>query len=195
MSASLNAVLRHFLAVTAPSAEVIESDGQLLARFVAGREEEPFALLLRRHGPMVLRVGRRVLGREQDAEDVYQATFLLLARKAGSIRKAESVASWLHGVAHRLAMKARVRAAARSAHEREAGALRAVDRAPLTGCREFQAALDEALLEVPAKHRAALTLCYLEGKSHEEAAKQLGCAVGTVGSWVARGASRLTRPR
>jgi RNA polymerase sigma factor (sigma-70 family) len=141
---------------------------------------------------MVLQVGRRVLGSEQDAEDVYQATFLLLARKAGSIRKAESVASWLHGVAHRLALKARAQAAARAAHERKAGALRAAgQRLPQSAWRDLQSALDEALLQVSPKHRAALTLCYLEGKSHEEAARLLGCSVGTVGSWVARGRKQL----
>ncbi len=191
-NATLGAVLRHLRAAADPAGEAAATDGQLLARFAARREEEPFALLLRRHGPMVLQVGRRVLGSEQDAEDVYQATFLLLARKAGSIRKAESVASWLHGVAHRLALKARAETVARAAHERKAGALRAADqRLPQSAWRDLQSALDEALLQVSPKHRAALTLCYLEGKSHEEAALLLGCSVGTVGSWVARGRKQL----
>jgi RNA polymerase sigma factor (sigma-70 family) len=167
------------------------TDGELLARFVARRDEEAFAALLSKHGPMVLGVGRRVLGHEQDAEDVYQATFLVLARKAGSVRKRDAVASWLHGVAHRLALKARGQAASRRAHERNAAGMRAeVDGTPRAWL-DFEAALDGALLRLPEQHRAALILCYLEGLSHEEAARRLGCAVGTVGSWVARGRNQL----
>lgn len=190
-NATLGAVLHHIRAAAHPTDEAATSDGQLLARFAARREEAAFALLLRRHGPMVLQVGRRVLGREQDAEDVYQATFLLLAQKAGSIRKAESVACWLHGVAHRLAVKARAQSSSRAAHERKAGTMRAANPPTSTAWRDFESALDEALLRVPPKHRAALTLCYLDGKSHEEAARQLGCPVGTVTSWVARGRKQL----
>src|SRR5437588_13009512 len=110
--AQLGSVLRHLRGLSGgpPSAA---SDRELLERFCGGRDEPAFAQLLRRHGPMVLGVGRRVLGREADAEDVFQATFLLLARKAGSIRKRESVGSWLHGVAHHLALKARAREARR----------------------------------------------------------------------------------
>src|SRR5215468_10053137 len=96
------------------------TDGELLERFGARQEEAAFAALLHRHGPMVLGVARRVLRQEQDAEDVFQAAFLLLARKAGSIRKRESVGSWLHGVAHRLALAAKTQAARRQTHERRA---------------------------------------------------------------------------
>src|SRR5690242_2842252 len=116
-SAQLGSVLR-YLRTAGPSSAV--SDRELLERFCAGRDEPAFAQLLRRHGPMVLQIGRRVLRREPDAEDVLQATFLLLARKATSIRKRESVGSWLHGVAYRLALQARQREARRGAHEREA---------------------------------------------------------------------------
>jgi RNA polymerase sigma-70 factor (ECF subfamily) len=100
------------------------SDGELMERFLAGREEGAFVALLKRHGPMVLHVCRRVRGNEHDAEDAFQATFLLLARKAGSIRKRESVASWLHGVAQRVAREARGRAARRQARERRAADMR-----------------------------------------------------------------------
>src|SRR5262249_58837083 len=98
----LGVLLRHLTGGSRGSALAESSDGQLLERFVTYHEEAAFAGLLRRHGPMVLSVCRRALANEQDREDVFQATFLLLARKAGSIRSRDSVGSWLHGVAHRL---------------------------------------------------------------------------------------------
>src|SRR5262249_39432725 len=119
-NASLNRVLRHLDRLRETQALAEASDAQLLGRFVVGQEEAAFAALLRRHGPLVWSVSRRVLHREQDAEDVFQATFLLLARKASSIRKRESVSSWLHGVAHRLALKAKAQAACRKTHEKRA---------------------------------------------------------------------------
>src|SRR5262245_32489979 len=103
-TAQLGLVLQHLRGLTGPSEE---TDRQLLERFLGRREESAFVALLRRHGPMVLGVCRRVLGHEQDAEDTFQATFLLLARKGGSIRNAASVGCWLHSVAQRLALGAR----------------------------------------------------------------------------------------
>ena len=120
---SLVAALRHIRALTDGPSAANATDGQLLERFASRREEAAFAVLLRRHGPMVLGVCRRVLGRVQDAEDAFQATFLLLSRKASSIRKQGSVGSWLHGVAHRLAVKAKARDDCRCAHERRAGSM------------------------------------------------------------------------
>src|SRR5262249_28100056 len=154
---------------------------------VVGQEEAAFAALLRRHGPLVWSVSRRVLHREQDAEDVFQATFLLLARKASSIRKRESVSSWLHGVAHRLALKAKAQAACRKTHEKRAADMR--DTGPNLGeaWQELQAALDAALQDLPEKYRSALVLCYLEGKTHVEAAQVLGCPLATIRTRVARG--------
>src|SRR5262245_32415259 len=96
------------------------TDGQLLEAFAARQEEPAFAALLRRHGAMVLSVCQRILGQEQEAEDVFQATFLLLARKASSIRKRESVGPWLHSVAHRLSLRAKAQNALRQARERKA---------------------------------------------------------------------------
>jgi RNA polymerase sigma factor (sigma-70 family) len=166
-------------------------DGQLLERFANRRDEAAFATLLRRHGPMVLGVCRRILGHAQDAEDVFQATFLLLACKAGSIRKRDSVGSWLHGVAARLALKARTQRIRRQGQERQAAAMSKTPTDVEEAGRELQAMLDEALRQLPEKYRAPLVLCYLEGKTHEEACRQLGCPLATLRSWVARGRSLL----
>jgi DNA-directed RNA polymerase specialized sigma24 family protein len=118
------AVLRHVRGMVEEPALANASDGQLLERFCARREEAAFTALLRRHGPLGMSVCRRRLAHEQDCEDVFQATFLLLVRRAGSIRKRESVSSWLHGVAHRLALKCRADEARRRLHESQATDLR-----------------------------------------------------------------------
>src|SRR5437899_9984777 len=106
-TAQLASVLQQLRTMVQVSGYEETSDRELLERFRAQREEAAFVALLQRHGPMVLHVCRRIQGNEHDAEDAFQATFLLLARKAGSIRKPESIASWLHGVAHRLALEAK----------------------------------------------------------------------------------------
>jgi RNA polymerase sigma factor (sigma-70 family) len=167
------------------------SDGQLLQCFQSGRDEEAFTALMHRHGPMVHRVCRRVLAREHDAEDVFQATFLVLARKAGSIAKSASVASWLHGVAYRLALKARLQSG--RWHARAASAVPPETEEPsaATAWRELQAILDEELQRLPAKYRAPLILCYLEDLTHDEAALQLGWPVGTVKGRLARAREML----
>src|SRR5438105_1420551 len=116
----LGVVLRHLCTMVEAEGLTTRSDGQFLRQFTATGDEAAFAVLLRRHGPMVLGVCRRVLPCLQDSEDVFQATFLLLARRAGSIRKLESVSSWLHGVAYRLAVAAKTQAANPQAHERRA---------------------------------------------------------------------------
>jgi RNA polymerase sigma factor (sigma-70 family) len=169
------------------------SDAQLLERFAECREESAFDALLRRHGSMVLSVSRRVLHHTQDAEDVFQATFLLFARKAGTIRKRESLASWLHGVAHRLALKALTQGARRHALEK-----RAADRIPpearADAWQEVQAMLDAALDELPDRYRAPIVLCCLEEKTLAEAAHILGRPLATVGTQLARG-RKLLRAR
>jgi RNA polymerase sigma factor (sigma-70 family) len=170
-----------------------KSDGQLLEQFLVGRDEAAFTVLLRRHGGMVLRVCRRVLHQPQDAEDAFQATFLLLARNARAIRKAESVASWLYGVAYRLAIKARTQAARRQAREKQAVHMRAKDSGAAAAWQELQVVLDEELHRLPPKYQAPLVLCYLEGKTHEEAAAQLGWPLGTVRGRVARAREALHR--
>src|SRR5688572_5922391 len=150
--------------------ERVETDGDLLARFVARRDEAAFAELVRRHGPMVLGACRRVLGNAHDAEDAYQATFLVLARKAVSIRSGQ-VGNWLYGVACRTARKARSMAAAQRVRER-AGA-RPEEVRP-DGRAELREVLDRELERLPDKYRSAIVLCDLEGRSYKEAARQLG---------------------
>jgi RNA polymerase sigma factor (sigma-70 family) len=186
-NAQLDGVLRHLHSLRETQTLAAASDAQLLERFTARHEEAAFTALLRRHGPMVLGVSRRVLHRVQDAEDVFQATFLLLARKASSIRKRASVGCWLHGVAHRLAVKAKAQGARRQAHEKRAADMRDTRPSGTATWQDVQAALDVALQELPEHYRAALVLCYLEGKSHAEAAQSLGCPLATVRTRVARG--------
>jgi RNA polymerase sigma factor (sigma-70 family) len=166
-------------------------DQELLRRFLGGRDEAAFEALLRRHGPMVLDVCRGVLGNEADAEDAFQATFLVLARKAESVRKAASLGSWLHGVAYRTALRARADAARRQKHEARApGRCTTTDPDELTW-REVRQAVHEELARLPARHRAALVLCYLEGKTQDEAAAQLGLAKGTLKGHLERGRALL----
>jgi RNA polymerase sigma factor (sigma-70 family) len=164
-------------------------NAQLLERFINQREQAAFAALLQRHGPMVLHVCRRVLGHIHDAEDVFQATFLMLARKARSIRKRDAVGSWLHGVAHRLAMRVREQARRRQIHEQQAANRHRAEATLEAAWSEVQVVLDEELRCLPAKYREVLVLCYLEGQTQEEAARHLGCPLGTVRSRLARARS------
>jgi polysaccharide biosynthesis/export protein len=175
------------------------SDRQLLERFAGGRDaaaEAAFEVLVTRHGPMVLRVCHNVLGDLTDAQDAFQATFLVLTKRSHSIRRLESVGSWLYGVACRVAARARVEAARRRAAERRGGELRivqsvdpAVSNEP--GHAEFGPIIQEEVRRLPEKYRAVVALCYWEGLTQEQAATQLGCPLGTVRSRLARARSRL----
>jgi RNA polymerase sigma factor (sigma-70 family) len=191
-TAQLDPILRH-LRKLATGRDLHEwSDRQLLDDFAARREEAAFAVLLARHGPMVLRVCRRVLRHEQDAEDAFQATFLVLAGNTTSIRKREALADWLHGVAYRTAMKAKRSAARRRAREAQVQAA-TPDSLPGPSWNEVQAALDEELRKLPEPFRSAFVLCALEGKSGPEAAAVLGCKEGTVSSRLTRARQQLRR--
>ena len=175
--AALNTVIRRLLSARAGDGP---TDRHLLEHFLAHQDEAAFAALVERHGAMVLAVAHNVLRHRQDAEDVFQATFLVLARKAGSVRKRGSAGSWLHGVAYRLALKARA-AAGRPASPGEARAARAPDESPddLTW-RELSAILHEELERLPDRYRGPLVLCYLEGLTQDQAAEHLGLAKGTL---------------
>src|SRR5579885_476710 len=162
------ALVNHLRDLVAPPATL--PDAQLLERFRARGEEAAFAHLVRRHGAMVLGVCRRVLREEQDAEDAFQATFLVLARRAAAIRKGGSVGSWLHGVARRVAARARAEAARRAAHERRRPAPPRANGADEIVWRELRTVLDEELARLPEKYRAPVVLCYLEGRTQDEAA-------------------------
>jgi RNA polymerase sigma factor (sigma-70 family) len=187
----LQAVLQQIRRMANEKAFKDASDGDLVKRFLVHREEAAFVVLLKRHGPMVLQVCKRIQANEHDAEDAFQATFLLLARKANTIRKRESVASWLYGVAHRLAIGMKGSGLRRQQRERQAADMRAKTPVSNEASVDLEATLDKALRQVPEKYRAPLLLCYLEGKTQEEAAKHLGCPLGTVRSRLARGRDRL----
>ncbi len=167
------------------------SDGELLAAFVTGGDESAFADLVRRHGPMVLNVCSHMLDDAHAAEDVFQATFLVLIRKAKSIGKPESVGSWLHGVAVRLAAKARGDRARRRDRERQAPRMASIEASDEALWRDLRPVLHEEVENLPARYRAPFVLCYLEGKTNEEAAALLGWPKGTVLSSLSRARERL----
>jgi RNA polymerase sigma factor (sigma-70 family) len=176
----LDNVLYHIRKLAGERPEEDCTDGQLLEHFISRRDETAFTTLVERHGPLVLGVCQRVLANDADAADAFQATFLVLARKAASIRNRESVGSWLYGVAYRLARKAQVEAARRRVHERQVEPMPRSDPLAAVVWRDLRPVLDEELDKLGEKYRAPLVLCYLEGKTHEEAARQLGWTNGTV---------------
>ena len=173
------------------------SDADLLARFVATRDATAFAELVRRHGALVLGVCRRVTGHSQDAEDAFQATFLVLAQKAGSLRNAALLGNFLYGVAFRVAWRAKRSALRRRAREVPVSAFPEPHAPPVPLASEVQPILDEELAALPAHYRDAIVLCDLQGASREEAAAALGVPEGTLSSRLANGrkklAARLTK--
>jgi RNA polymerase sigma factor (sigma-70 family) len=189
--AQLDHVARHIRRLRAYQAVCGKSDRELLQAISLRNDEAAFVALVRRHGPLVLGVCRQVLGHEHDAEDAFQATFLILAQKSASIRKGEALASWLHGVAHYTAMKAKTSAAKRRVHEARARATTPRDPSSEAACRELQVAINEEIQRLPARYRDPFVLCFLEGQSRAEAARQLGLAEGTVWSRLARARRRL----
>jgi RNA polymerase sigma factor (sigma-70 family) len=169
-------------------------DGDLLRRYAVGDQESAeraFAALVDRHGQMVLRVCRNVLRDAHAAEDAFQATFLVLARKAGSLWVHDSIGPWLHGVAFRTSCSARNAAVRLRRHEREAS--QADPRAEADEADDLGPILHQEIGRLPERYRAAVVLCYLEGLTHDQAAERLGCPVGTVRSRLATGRDRLRR--
>jgi RNA polymerase sigma factor (sigma-70 family) len=171
--------------------EASVTDGQLLENYVRTREGAAFATLVRRHGPMVWGVCRRVLRGHQDAEDAFQATFLVLVRKAGSIVPREMVGNWLYGVAHQTALKARATAAKRGMREKQVTVVPepALERQALQ--EDLQSLLDDELSRLPDKYRAVIVLHELEGKTRPEVARQLHVPEGTVASRLATARTML----
>jgi RNA polymerase sigma factor (sigma-70 family) len=188
--AASSPILRVILQVVEDPEVRQASDRDLLLRFSERREAAAFHALLRRHGPMVFDVCRGVLGNEANAEDAFQATFLILARKAASIRKAASVGSWLHSVAYRTALQARAQEATRKKSEAHAPVCQVSEPDDLTW-REVRAVLHEELNRLPERYREALVMCYLESKTQDQAAAQLGLAKSTLKERLERGKELL----
>ncbi len=167
------------------------TDAQLIDRFVADRDESAFASLLERYGPVVWGVCRRVLRHEQDAEDAFQATFLVLARGARSVRRRDSVRAWLHGVALKVALRAKVRRDRRQVLERAGVEVAMADPTPIESADDAGSILDEEVRRLPEKYRVPFVLCCLEGKTGDQAALEIGCPRGTVATRLARARQRL----
>jgi len=193
-TSALGAAIRHLRRALLGRSETGHTDAKLLDAFIERRDEFAFETLMLRHGPMVMGVCRRVLRNDADADDAFQATFLVLVRKGASIRPRNNVGNWLHGVARRTALTARAMSIKRSAKER--AAMRPnLERAET--CETLNEVIDEELQALSEKYRAVVILCDFEGRSIKDAARQIGCPPGTVGTRLSRGrallAKRLTR--
>ncbi|MGP0067374.1 MAG: RNA polymerase sigma factor [Isosphaeraceae bacterium] len=173
------------------------SEGQLLARFVGDRDEVAFEAIVSRHGPMVLGICRRLLDDPHDVEDAFQATFLVLVKKARMLRDRDLLASWLYGVALRVATRSRRDRTRRRSRERSDIAADVSMPADDIERRELWSVLDAEVARLPARFRTPIVLCYFEGLTHDQAAERIGCPVGTVRSRMSKGRellqSRLTR--
>ncbi|MBI3408159.1 MAG: sigma-70 family RNA polymerase sigma factor [Planctomycetes bacterium] len=181
-------VLRHLRKVLLPRADCGGADGILLERFCLARDESAFELLVWRHHRLVLDVCSRVLSDTNDVEDAFQATFLVLACKAGSVRKRGSVSSWLYGVARRVALQASRRNRLHSGIQRRATPSSVDEPADSLVLEELRQGMDEELGRLPEKYRTLVVHCYLEGKTYDEAGKLLGLSMGTI-------STRLTHAR
>src|SRR5262245_47771105 len=187
----LGRVVEHIRRWAASGVDCAVPDPELLARYRASGDEAAFAALVKRHGPMVWGLCRRLLRHAQDAEDGFQATFLVLVRKASAIRKQESVGGWLYAVAFRIAHKLRASAARRQAGETAFVECADPHTADDLRWADVQLVLHEELNRLPDKYRAPLLLCYLQGKTRDEAANQLGWSLGVCRGLLDRGRALL----
>jgi RNA polymerase sigma factor (sigma-70 family) len=192
LAGPLQGVIRHLRNVARPHEGAQVGDAELLGRFITHRDQEAFELLVRRHGPMVFGVCKRILGNETDAEDAFQATFLVLVRKAIAIIPRTQVGNWLHGVAHKTALKAKAMVSRRRVKEREAGAARGQN-ATDDKWESLLTILDGELNALPERYRAPIVLCDLEGLSYREAAARLRCPQGTLSGRLTRARALLAR--
>jgi RNA polymerase sigma factor (sigma-70 family) len=191
-SGQLGQVWRRLRGLVGSPATEPPADAHLLERFVAGRDMAAFEALAQRYGPLVLGVCRRVLGNTHDAEDAFQATFLIFARRAATIQSQGAVGSWLCGTAYRVSLKARAGIARRRAQERNAGTTMVKpSKDNEAAWKELRPVLDEELNRLPEKYRIPLVLCYLEGKTNEAAARELGWAPGSMSYRLAQARERL----
>jgi RNA polymerase sigma factor (sigma-70 family) len=187
----VNQVVGHLRRVALLADGAGQTDGQLLTRFIEERDEAAFAALVRRHGTMVMGVCKRVLRHEQDAQDAFQATFIVLVRKAASIVPREMVGNWLYGVAQQTAIRVRAMNAKRKARETLVSVMPDV---AIEKCRDdWTALLDEELTRLPAKYRVVLVLCDLEGRTRKAVAQQFGCPESSISSRLSRGRAMLAR--
>ena len=192
-TAQMDTVMQHLRRAVLRQDGVGWADGQLLDYFIDQQDEAAFEALVRRHGPMVFGVCRRVVGNHHDAEDAFQATFLVLARKASSIRPRERVANWLHGVALRTAMKVKAMTAKRRGREKQVSEIPEPEMAQKDQWRDLQPLLDQELTGLPENYRLPILLCDLEGKSIKKTAQQLGWPQGTLAGRLARGRKLLAK--
>jgi RNA polymerase sigma factor (sigma-70 family) len=187
----LNHLLQHLRRVVLPRDGAGLTDGQLLDRFLTRRDDAALEALVRRHGSMAWGVCRRILRNHHDAEDAFQATFLVLVRRAESIVPRETVANWLYGVAYRTALKARAAVARRRVRERQVFDMPEPEAVPPELWHDLRPVLDEELSRLPDKYRVPVVLCDLEGRTRKEAARQLGWPEGTVAGRLARARQAL----
>jgi RNA polymerase sigma factor (sigma-70 family) len=187
-----NSLLDHLRRAMLPPDGAGLGDGELLGRFIERHDEMAFAVLVNRHGPMVWGVCRRLL-HQHDAEDAFQATFLVLARKAASIRSKEMVGNWLYGVAHQTALHARRTAARRRTREVQVTTMPDFEAVGPDPWADIQPLLDEELSRLPDIYREVIVLCDLEGRTRKEVAGHLGVPEGTVAARVARARARLAK--
>jgi RNA polymerase sigma factor (sigma-70 family) len=189
--APTNPILRLVRRIAGSPGPGADPDTQLLERFVGAADEGAFRALVQRHGPLVMSVCTRVLGNEHDAEDAFQATFLVLARKARTLRTPGPLGPWLYGVAYRTALKARAESLKRRRLETRLRDMPSPPDVDTLIWRDLRPVLDEEVNRLPWKYRAPFVLCCLEGKTNEQAARLLGCKPGTVYSRLAWARERL----
>ena len=189
----IGTVLRYLRQMVGTGETGDRTDGQLLESFASRHEAAAFEALVHRHAPLVWSVCRRILRNEHEAEDAFQATFLVLVKKAPTLDRRGSLGNWLYTVAYHLALKARMKAARQRTQEKEAADMVQSD-PTADGSEELHAVLDEELHRLPAKYRGPLVLCYLQGKTNEEAARELGCPAGSISRHLTR-ARDLLRER
>jgi RNA polymerase sigma factor (sigma-70 family) len=191
MARPLHALIRRLRRAAGPPRDGTLTDRELLDRWVRRGDEAAFELLLWRHGPMVLAACRRLLRDGHLAEDAFQATWLVLLRRAGSVRQPEALPAWLHRVACRVALRARAAATRRAGREGpqiDTPAPAGLDEA---AWRDLRAVLDQEIDALPLLQRQAFVLCCLQGRTQAEAARELGCPQGTLSAWLARARARL----